>query len=104
MANPPQAQTMMTAKRSIATGPLMGAAVARIAPARVGVASALINVARMCGAALGVAVAGTLYHADGGTQLAVALLVCALVQGVCVAWAWKTLRKQRAHSRSARGS
>ncbi|HEU0229855.1 MAG TPA: MFS transporter, partial [Burkholderiaceae bacterium] len=44
-----------------ATGPLMGLAVGSAPAARSGTASALINVARIAGAALGVAVLGTLY-------------------------------------------
>jgi len=41
-----------------ATGPLMGAAVGAVGPERSGTASALVNVARMTGATLGVAIPG----------------------------------------------
>jgi MFS transporter, DHA2 family, methylenomycin A resistance protein len=43
------------------TGPLMSVAVDAVTAARSGTASALINVARMAGATLGVAVLGTVF-------------------------------------------
>lgn len=45
----------------LATGPLMGAAVGVVAAGRSGTASALINVARMTGATIGVAVLGAVF-------------------------------------------
>ena len=45
----------------LATGPLMGAAVGAAAAARSGTAAALINVARMAGATIGVAVLGAVF-------------------------------------------
>lgn len=74
----------------IATGPLMGAAVGAVEPARAGTASALINVARMTGATIGVAVLGSVYAAAG---LSIALLTGALVQIVGALTAWRTMRQ-----------
>ncbi|KVL50323.1 MFS transporter [Burkholderia territorii] len=50
----------------IATGPLMTVAVGAVEAARSGTASALVNVARMAGATLGIAVLGTLFAAAHG--------------------------------------
>ena len=76
------------------TGPLMSVAVDAVSAARSGTASALINVARMTGATLGVAFLGTafaLWH--GGTEgLRVAMLVGAAVQFCGVFAAWLTIR------------
>jgi EmrB/QacA subfamily drug resistance transporter len=74
-----------------ATGPLMGAAVGAVGPERSGTASALVNVARMSGATLGVAVLGAAYAASGGgvPGLRVAMLCGGAVQLVCVAVAWR---------------
>jgi MFS transporter, DHA2 family, methylenomycin A resistance protein len=68
------------------TGPLLSIAVGAVPPARSGTASSLINVARMTGATLGVAVLGTVYGAVG---LTAAMLAGGLVQlwGAAVAWA-----------------
>jgi MFS transporter, DHA2 family, methylenomycin A resistance protein len=75
----------------INTGPLMGVAIGAVAAARSGTASALINVARMAGATLGVAMLGTLYAVlhGGARGLSAALLVGGLVQivGATIAWA-----------------
>lgn len=72
------------------TGPLMGVAVASVPAARSGTASALINVARMVGATLGVAGLGALYAFCGGGAhaLSVALVTGGLVQlcGALLAW------------------
>jgi EmrB/QacA subfamily drug resistance transporter len=64
------------------TAPLMGVAVAAVPPQRAGIASALINVARMAGATLGVAVLGTAYALRGGAGagLTAAMLAGGLVQ------------------------
>jgi MFS transporter, DHA2 family, methylenomycin A resistance protein len=74
----------------INTGPLMGVGVAAVPAARAGTASSLINVARMVGATLGVAMLGALYALLGGgaTGFTAALASGALVQlsGAAVAW------------------
>ncbi|KUZ44867.1 MFS transporter [Burkholderia territorii] len=66
----------------IATGPLMTVAVGAVEAARSGTASALVNVARMAGATLGIAVLGTLFAAaHGGTAgLRTAMFAGAAVQ------------------------
>jgi EmrB/QacA subfamily drug resistance transporter len=76
-----------------ATGPLMAAAVSSVSAARSGTASALINVARMAGATIGVAALGAVFalaHA-GSEGLRWAMLLGALIQvsGAGVAW-WAT--------------
>jgi MFS family permease len=72
------------------TGPLMSVAVDAVSAARSGTASALINVARMTGATLGVAfLGGAFAQWHGGTEgLRAAMLAGAAVQfcGVLVAW------------------
>ncbi|MDF2118163.1 MFS transporter [Roseiarcaceae bacterium H3SJ34-1] len=75
-----------------ATGPLMGAAVAAVAAARSGTASALINVARMAGATIGVAILGAVFAvAHGGADgLRAAMLCGGAVQIICAAVAWTT--------------
>ncbi|MDE2204417.1 MAG: MFS transporter [Burkholderiaceae bacterium] len=74
-----------------ATGPLMGAAVGAVGPERSGTASALVNVARMSGATLGVAMLGAVYAAcgSGAAGLRVAMLCGGLVQLACAAVAWR---------------
>jgi MFS family permease len=76
-----------------ATGPLMGAAVDAFDAARSGTAAALINVARMAGATIGVAILGAIFaHAgsgEGGLQLA--MIVGGAVQITAAAVAWKTV-------------
>lgn len=66
----------------IATGPLMTVAVGAVDAARSGTASALVNVARMSGATLGIAVLGTLFAAThGGTAgLRAAMFAGAVIQ------------------------
>jgi DHA2 family methylenomycin A resistance protein-like MFS transporter len=75
-----------------ATGPLMGAAVTAVAAARSGTASALINVARMAGATIGVAILGAVFAmSHGGPDgLRLAMLVGGAVQITCAAVAWRT--------------
>ncbi len=72
------------------TGPLHGIAVSSVAQARSGTASALINVARMTGATLGVALLGAVFALlhGGAAGLHVALLIGGLVQltGALVAY------------------
>ncbi|MBM2770627.1 MFS transporter [Burkholderia anthina] len=66
----------------IATGPLMTVAVGAVDAARSGTASALVNVARMTGATLGIAVLGTLFAAmhGGAAGLRAAMFAGAAVQ------------------------
>jgi EmrB/QacA subfamily drug resistance transporter len=77
----------------INTGPLMGVAVAAAPPARAGTASSLINVARMVGATLGVAMLGALYALLGGgpTGFTAALAIGGLVQLIGAATAWASV-------------
>jgi EmrB/QacA subfamily drug resistance transporter len=72
------------------TGPLMGVAVGSVPAARSGTASALINVARMVGATLGVAILGALYAVLGGGA---ALLGGGLVQLAGATAAWATIAR-----------
>ena len=76
-----------------ATGPLMGAAVDAFDSSRSGTAAALINVARMAGATIGVAFLGAIFaHAGGGEAgLQVAMIVGGIVQITAAAIAWKTV-------------
>ena len=64
------------------TGPLMGIAVGAVGHERSGTASAMINVARMTGATLGVALLGTVFEVlHGGTEgLRAAMLIGGMVQ------------------------
>lgn len=82
----------------LATGPLMGAAVGAVDAARSGTASALINVARIAGATLGVAVLGALYALmhGGAHGLRFAMLAGSATQLACAALAWRTARAGRA--------
>lgn len=75
------------------TGPLMGVAVAAVPATRSGTASALINVARMVGATLGVAALGALYAVlhGGAAGLSTALLIGGSVQIIGAAVAWATI-------------
>ena len=77
----------------INTGPLRGVGVAAAPAARSGTASSLINVARMVGATLGVAMLGALYALLGGgaTGFTAALAVGGLVQLMGAATAWATV-------------
>lgn len=83
----------------LATGPLMGIAVGAVAAARSGTASALVNVARMAGATIGVAVLGAAFAvAQSGAGdlpdgLRMAMLFGGAVQLVCAAYAWRALRE-----------
>jgi MFS transporter, DHA2 family, methylenomycin A resistance protein len=74
----------------VATGPLFAVAVGSVAPARAGTAAALINVARIVGATIGVAMCGSVYAlAGGGTAgLRIALAIGGAVQlgGAVMAW------------------
>ncbi|EDT42635.1 major facilitator superfamily (MFS_1) transporter [Burkholderia ambifaria MEX-5] len=66
----------------IATGPLMTVAVGALEAARSGIASALVNVARMTGATLGIAMLGTPFAAAHGgvAGLHAAMFAGAVVQ------------------------
>ncbi|KVG28910.1 MFS transporter [Burkholderia diffusa] len=81
----------------IATGPLMTVAVGAVDAARSGTASALVNVARMAGATLGIAVLGTLFAAEhGGTAgLRAAMFAGAAVQLAGAAAAVVSVRRAR---------
>ncbi len=72
------------------TGPLFGVVVAAVPAARSGSAASFVNVARMTGATLGVAVLGAAFAGAGaGTPgLRAAMLAGGLVQlaGACAAW------------------
>ncbi|MHB0992456.1 MAG: MFS transporter [Burkholderiales bacterium] len=74
----------------LATGPLLAVAVGAVPVARSGTAAALINVARMTGATIGVAVLGAVFAAahDITTGLRLAMLLGGMVQltGAAVAW------------------
>ena len=63
----------------LATGPLMGEAVGAVPAARSGTASAIINVARMVGATVGVAALGAVYAVfkggPGGLRLAMIIVL-----------------------------
>mgnify|MGYP001030764402 CR=1 FL=1 len=76
-----------------ATGPLMGAAVGAVSAARSGTAGALINVARMAGATIGVAILGAVFAMmQGGPDgLRLAMLAGGAVQIACAAAAWLTM-------------
>ena len=83
--------TMAGVGMGLNTGPLYGIAVGSVGPERAGTASALINVARMVGATLGVALLGsvfTLLH-GGPAGFRAAMLVGGAVQlgGALVAFA-----------------
>lgn len=75
----------------IATGPLMGAAVGAVPAERSGSAAALINVARMMGATLGVAALGAIFAAFNSIHsgFEMAMLLGGLVQLVAAFWAWR---------------
>lgn len=66
----------------LATGPLLGAAVGAVPAERSGTAASLINVARMAGATMGVAILGAAFAAFHGDAagLRVAMLLGGLVQ------------------------
>jgi predicted MFS family arabinose efflux permease len=80
-----------------ATGPLMGAAVNAVSAERSGIASALINVARMVGATMGVAVLGAVFALEnGGAEgLRAAMLLGGLFQICAAALAGFTARSKR---------
>jgi len=76
----------------LATGPLTGVAVGAVAAARSGTAAALINVARMVGATLGVAALGAvfalLHGGPDGLRLAMLIGGAVQVSAAAIAWFW----------------
>jgi MFS transporter, DHA2 family, methylenomycin A resistance protein len=78
----------------MATGPLMGEAVGAVPPARSGTASALINVARMVGATVGVAALGAVYamFSSGPEGLRCAMMVGGIAQLAGASYAWLSTR------------
>jgi EmrB/QacA subfamily drug resistance transporter len=76
----------------LATGPLMGEAVGAVPAARSGTASAIINVARMVGATVGVAALGAVYAIfKGGPEgLRFAMLIGGVAQLSGAAYSWHT--------------
>jgi len=78
----------------LATGPLFAVAVASVPSARSGTASALINVARMVGATLGVAALGSAFAVlhGGPAGLRAAMLAGGAVQLAGAATAWAIVR------------
>lgn len=75
----------------LVTGPIMGQAVGAVPAPRSGTASSIINVARMTGVTLGVAILGAIFAGAGGGPhgLGVAMYAAALVQLTCTAAAWR---------------
>ena len=78
----------------INTGPLMSVAVDAVGAGRAGTASSIINVARMVGATLGVAVLGAAYAFGGGNGpgFQAAMLTGGAVQLAGAFMAWRTIR------------
>lgn len=76
----------------LATGPLLSAAVGAVPAARAGTAAALINVARMVGATIGVAALGAVFSiARGGPDgLCWAIALGGLAQLSGAAYAWRS--------------
>jgi MFS family permease len=77
----------------LATGPLTGVAVGAVAAARSGTAAALLNVARMVGATLGVAALGAVFALlhDGMAGLRLAMLIGGAAQIVAAAICWRAI-------------
>lgn len=76
----------------LATGPLMGEAVGAVPAARSGTASAIINVARMVGATVGVAALGAVYAVfkGGPDGLRFAMILGGVAQLSGAAYSWIT--------------
>ena len=79
----------------LATGPLMAVAVGAVVGARSGTAAALINVARMSGATIGVAILGAIFATvqSGPAGLRLAMFLGGIVQLTGAAIAWITTRQ-----------
>ena len=86
-----------------ATGPLMAAAVGAVSQARSGTAASLVNVARMVGATLGVAILGAIFAAAGGGPAALswAMGLGGGVQMFAAALAWAAMRHRDSSTRKA---
>ena len=85
--------SMTGAGMGLATGPLLGLAVGAVSDARSGTAAALINVARMVGATLGVALLGTVFALSGGGPAGVrlALILAGLTQLGAVLYLYRVM-------------
>jgi MFS family permease len=81
----------------LATGPLNSIAVGAVSAARSGTAAALINVTRMAGATMGVALLGAVYaFAHGGLDgLRAAILLAGAIQLTSAIVAWNDTRPRR---------
>ena len=86
--------TMAGVGMGLNTGPLYGIAIGSVGQERSGTASALINVARMVGATLGVALLGSVFALlhGGSAGLRAAMLVGGVVQLAGAAVAFVTVR------------
>ena len=82
----------------IASGPLFDVAIGTVPAARSGTASSVINVARMAGATIGVAILGAIFSiAQGGIPgLRIAMIVGGVVQLLGALTAWTLQRPSRA--------
>jgi EmrB/QacA subfamily drug resistance transporter len=82
----------------IATGPLTAVAIGTVGPERSGTASALINVARLVGATVGVAVLGAVYALAGRTTggVMLAMLLGGAVQVGAALVCWRAIGKRTA--------
>ncbi|KJC47768.1 MFS transporter [Bradyrhizobium sp. LTSP885] len=80
----------------LGSGPLSAMAVGHVSAARAGTAAALINVARISGATIGVAILGACYAATGGGQdgLLVSMIAGSLVQFAGAGVAWMVTRQE----------
>ena len=80
----------------LATGPMMAVAVSAVPAARSGTAAALINVARMSGATIGVAILGAAFALAGGgvDGLRLAMLLGGLAQVTAAAVTWRTTPRE----------
>lgn len=81
----------------LATGPLTGVAVGAVPAARSGTAAALVNVARMVGATLGVAALGAVFALlqDGTEGLLISMLLGGSVQIVAAGFCWRAVPHDR---------
>jgi hypothetical protein len=77
------------------TGPLFGVAVEAVPASRSGNAASLINVARMIGATLGVAILGSAFALAGSGPwgLRIAMALGGTVQLIGAGVAWQALRR-----------
>jgi EmrB/QacA subfamily drug resistance transporter len=87
--------TMTGLGMGIATGPLTAVAVGAVGPERSGTASSIVNVVRMTGATLGVAVLGAVFAraGSGPVGLAAAMGLGCLIQIAGAATAWCLTRR-----------